>query len=354
MWLQHYSPQQFAAPYSHWGTELTLFLCNEVNLARAETASELGRPAAQVLAQPLLDHFGDAARDLNFRQLVGHMLRHLMEARGWVLDQTEVRIPNGVLFTRAARYRRADPAMSIQTTVTNLVPDATTWFFNYFRLRYEVAATLPSTFGQMGDELTPDQHILVGAHLDALAKHWADLCGGPAGHQERMAEFLAQHGGHPCFHRVAGPFLLRYAMNHETKRQKAEPSFISPWVQPIRKASPVKPTGARMCKWDEDRTVADVQVDAGVVAARVPQDWISCHRYGGMLYTGYRCSWVHESSEGLITDRALSRLWDEPHYESMENRRVLVFPGSFLLRTLERAIASFETFCRQNSLVPAP
>ncbi len=246
MWLQGYSPQHFASAYARWGTELTLFLCNEVNLARAETASELGRPAAQALAQPLIDRFGDAAKDLVFRQLVGHMMRHIMEARGWILEQTEVRIPNGPLFTRAARYARAGSSAIILNASPSAPPNATTWFFNYFRLRYQVAATLPSTFGQQGDELTPDQHILIGANLDALAKHWADLCNGPSSHQERMAEFLSQHGGHPCFDRVSGPFLLRYAINHQKGKQKKDPGFYSSWIAPIQKTSRVEPTGAEM------------------------------------------------------------------------------------------------------------
>lgn len=69
------------------------------------TATELVRPAAESLASLLIWRFGDRVRDLRARQLFGHMLRHMMEKYGCVLDQEEVRIPDGPLFTRAARYR---------------------------------------------------------------------------------------------------------------------------------------------------------------------------------------------------------------------------------------------------------
>lgn len=281
-------------------------------------------------------------------------MRHIMEAKGWVLEQTEVRIPNGPLFTRAARYVRAGSSATLLHTNSSAPLDATTWFFNYFRLRYQVAATLPSTFGQQGDELTPDQHILIGANLDALAKHWADLNGGYISHQERMAEFLSQHGGHPCFDRVSGPFLLRYAINKQKDKRKKDPSHSSPWIDPIQKASRVESTGAEFLSWSHDRTLRDVLADPAIIAAQTPAGWLRSHRYGGMLYQGHRCSWIHESAEGLITDRAISTLWDEPHYESHNDRRILVFPGSFLLRTLAHAIASFEVSCRNNQQVPAP
>src|SRR5690606_16333118 len=112
---------------------------------------------------------------------------------------------------------------------TRTKSDATSSFFDYFRKRYEVASSLPTTLGQAGDELTPDQHTLVGAGLDALAKHWADLCNGPVQHQLRMAEFLSRHGGHPCFKRAAGPYLVRYALNHARKQTTKDPSFEDRW-----------------------------------------------------------------------------------------------------------------------------
>lgn len=350
VFLKDYDPRNFREAYETWGRELALFLTNEANLARAETASDLGRPAVQPLAIPILERFSETAENQRFRQLVGHMLRHIMEARGWALDQTEVRIPGGPLFTRAARYRRV--GSQTREAAAAHYSDATASFFAYFWRRFEVASSLPATFGQVGDELTPDQHILVGAGLDALAKHWADSCGGPVKHRMRMAEFLAQHGGHPCFERVAGPYLVRHSLNRARKKAETDPAFQDPWSVPLRQASGVRPTGGKVCLWNEDRTVAEMLSHSGVAAASVPRSWAEMHRYGGMLYVGHRCSWIHESDEGLVTDRSISDS-DEPHYASQNGRRVLVFPGAFLLRTYACAIRSFEDYCRTHSIVPA-
>lgn len=350
MFLQGYDPRNFREAYEAWGHDLALFLTNETNLARAETASELGRPAVQPLATPILERFGATAENQRFRQLVGHMLRHIMEARGWALDQTEVRIPGGPLFTRAARYRRVG-SQAREASATHHC-DATASFFAYFWRRFEVASSLPATFGQVGDELTPDQHILVGAGLDALAKHWADSCGGPDKHRMRMAEFLALHGGHPCFERVAGPYLVRHSLNRAKKKAETDPAFQDPWSEPLRRSSGVRPTGRKVCLWEEDRDVAETLSHPDVDAANVPREWVKMHQYGGMLYVGHRCSWIHDSDEGLVTDRSFSDC-DEPHYVSRNGRRVLVFPGAFLLRTYANAIRSFEDYCCVHSIVPA-
>lgn len=105
MYFDNYDPQNFRKAHAQWGATLERFLCDPVNLGRLDASVEMRRPAAQALAVPLLEAFGEKAHIFRFRQLVGHMLRHLMTARGCELDQTDVRIPDGILFTRAARYR---------------------------------------------------------------------------------------------------------------------------------------------------------------------------------------------------------------------------------------------------------
>jgi hypothetical protein len=103
-----YEPAHFADVYKEIGRELALFLTDHDSILRAETATELRRPPAEALARTLLARLGERVRPLRVRQLFGHMVRHMMEKRGYVLDQEEVRISEPVLFTRAARYRRCN------------------------------------------------------------------------------------------------------------------------------------------------------------------------------------------------------------------------------------------------------
>jgi len=101
-----YDPNNFRGAFNRWGKRLIKFFDGATIRARLDCSVELSRPAAQAIAVPLLATFGDEAREFRFRQLVGHMISHLMKVLGYELDQPEVRIPDGDPFSRAARYRR--------------------------------------------------------------------------------------------------------------------------------------------------------------------------------------------------------------------------------------------------------
>jgi len=88
------------------GRDLEKFFERPDVAVRIETAVDLSRPAAEALARPAMAALGPKLRSMRSRQLFGHMLRHVNEKLGFVLAQPDVRIPKGVLFTRAARYRR--------------------------------------------------------------------------------------------------------------------------------------------------------------------------------------------------------------------------------------------------------
>lgn len=112
MLLREYDPQHFRAIHDLYGARLWKLLTEKANPVRMTTASDLRRPAAEVMGQAILDEFGDVALDHQFRKLVGHMIRHIMAELGYELDQLDVRITDGVLFTRAARYCRKVPVLA--------------------------------------------------------------------------------------------------------------------------------------------------------------------------------------------------------------------------------------------------
>ncbi len=84
--------------------ELWHFLNLEESLIRFDTATYLSKPALQALQPELLKEFGDKIRPDRVKQMIGRMVRQIMEHHGYRLDQVGVRIPNGELFTSAARY----------------------------------------------------------------------------------------------------------------------------------------------------------------------------------------------------------------------------------------------------------
>ena len=88
------------------GKTLWEFLNSREALACFETTTFLKRPALEGFQPQLLAEFGGEIKLDRWKQVAGRMVRQIMEQRGYVLDQTGVRIRSGDLFTSASRYRR--------------------------------------------------------------------------------------------------------------------------------------------------------------------------------------------------------------------------------------------------------
>lgn len=103
-----YSPEKFAALYaSDLGRRIWTFLTRPEVVARLETACELSKPAVEGIEEQLLEAFREEILADRVKQMVGHMVRQILEQRDWVLDQTGVKVQS-VPFSKAARYRRPD------------------------------------------------------------------------------------------------------------------------------------------------------------------------------------------------------------------------------------------------------
>ncbi|WP_253344436.1 hypothetical protein [Sphingobium sp. OAS761] len=89
------------------GQRIWAFLTRPDVVARLETASELSKPAVEGIEEQLLEEFREEILADRVKQMVGHMVRQILEQRNWVLDQTDVKVQS-VPFSKAARYRRAD------------------------------------------------------------------------------------------------------------------------------------------------------------------------------------------------------------------------------------------------------
>jgi hypothetical protein len=89
------------------GRRLWSFLQQPENVLRLEVASELRHPAVEGIAERLVEEFGEEVRPDRVKQVVGHMVRQVLESRGFTLDAQGLRTRfGGGLFTRGSRYRR--------------------------------------------------------------------------------------------------------------------------------------------------------------------------------------------------------------------------------------------------------
>lgn len=104
-----YEPGVFAALYnSPVGQRIWAFLNTPETIVRMETATGLERPAVEGIEEPLLTEFGaDVLRDRT-KQMIGHMVRQIMERSGYTIAVQNVKVTNGGPFSRATRYKLPD------------------------------------------------------------------------------------------------------------------------------------------------------------------------------------------------------------------------------------------------------
>ena len=93
------------------GQDLWRFLCEHDNLIRMEAASYLGRQAVEPLSPMLMQRFGGTVAQNHIKRMIGHMVRQIMETRGFHLERSGVVIRRrGNIFYCASRYAPASAA----------------------------------------------------------------------------------------------------------------------------------------------------------------------------------------------------------------------------------------------------
>ncbi len=104
-----YVPEHFSNVFqTELGGRIWSFLCEPDTVIRLETATALQRPAVEGIEEQLLELFAAQVLEDRVKQMIGHMTRQVMESRGFVVDQQDVRLTNGAPFSRATRYVRRD------------------------------------------------------------------------------------------------------------------------------------------------------------------------------------------------------------------------------------------------------
>jgi hypothetical protein len=89
------------------GQQLWKFVNREEIVARLDTATDLGSPAVAGIEEPLLSEFGVGVLDDRTKQMIGHMVRQVMDAEGYEVEKQNVKI-SSALFSKGTRYRQHD------------------------------------------------------------------------------------------------------------------------------------------------------------------------------------------------------------------------------------------------------
>ncbi len=99
------------------GRALWKFLHEHDSVLMMETATYLGKPALAPMGEPLLERFGAEIKADRWKQLIGHMVRQVMERNGYPHDATGLKV-NSPLFSRASRYKKKGVGQGAGLSVT--------------------------------------------------------------------------------------------------------------------------------------------------------------------------------------------------------------------------------------------
>jgi hypothetical protein len=88
------------------------------NVIRMEAVTAVGRPAVEALSEPLIAEFGRDIAQPSIKQMVGHMVRQVMEALEYEVDRQRVRITRRGLFATGMTFRRPGQPRSRCVIVT--------------------------------------------------------------------------------------------------------------------------------------------------------------------------------------------------------------------------------------------
>jgi hypothetical protein len=124
MKFKKYRPDKFSdIGDSAFGVSLWKFLTSPDILLRMDTATYLRRPACEAIQDELLDKFKEFRPQKNntskkpklmrYKQMCGHMVRQIMEQRGYVLDSQRIPLRVGTLFRTATRYKKYQPVRNM-------------------------------------------------------------------------------------------------------------------------------------------------------------------------------------------------------------------------------------------------
>lgn len=231
-------------------------------------------------------------------------------------------------------------------------------FFRWFRHRHENIKALnvasPPKVDDKPTSFVPEQYVLIGSVLDAMANHWdASFRPNPPKappHADRLQDFLhTMANSTGIFDRVSGP-LLRKAV-----QQQLPASY--PAVE--QAVGSFESTGA-VRGWEHDLAYVTLLGNPSLAEPKL-QKLIRDHRFGALLYRLIRCQWVHELMESPDVGHPShdSRIRYENTHKLSDTvgwklTHPLILPVDRLLEFEEEAINSFEHACVAQRIDPTP
>jgi hypothetical protein len=112
-----YRPDHFTLGCPIVQDALWSFVLRPENVVRMEAVTAVERPAVEALSEPLVLEFGRQIAQSPIKQMLGHMVRQLMEALEYQVDRHRVRINRPGLFATGMTFRRPGQPRGRSVTV---------------------------------------------------------------------------------------------------------------------------------------------------------------------------------------------------------------------------------------------
>jgi hypothetical protein len=107
----NYDAENFSRLFkASFAPELWEYLQRPETILAMEVASKLRKPAVEAIGDDMIRHFGTVVQQKRVKQMIGHMIRQVMESRGYVLDAQRIPTRFDKLFSSGSRYRREGQA----------------------------------------------------------------------------------------------------------------------------------------------------------------------------------------------------------------------------------------------------
>jgi hypothetical protein len=90
-------------------SRLWALLSSQENIVRLETAVAMRRPAVEGISDTLVSEFGSEINHPGVKQVIGHMVKQIMDALGYEVDRPRVRTRSG-FFSTGMRFRSKLPS----------------------------------------------------------------------------------------------------------------------------------------------------------------------------------------------------------------------------------------------------
>ena len=108
----NYQAQNFSGLFrASFAPDLWQYLRRPETVLAMEVATKLRKPAVEAIGDDLIRDFGTVVQQKRVKQMVGHMVRQIMESRGYILDAQRVPCRFDKLFSSGTRYKR-DPQLA--------------------------------------------------------------------------------------------------------------------------------------------------------------------------------------------------------------------------------------------------